>query len=73
MLILSRYPGETIIFGDGDDKIEITVVNIIDGKTRIGINAPKTLPVYRKEIYDRMVSNGEVITSNAVKSESGNC
>lgn len=49
MLVLSRHRDETIIIGDG---IEVTVVDIKGDKVRIGINAPRDIPVHRKEVYD---------------------
>lgn len=51
MLVLSRKIGEKIIIGDN---IEVTVVNIMDGgKIRIGITAPRDVPIARKELFDR--------------------
>jgi carbon storage regulator len=49
MLVLSRKQSETIIIGDD---IEMTVVEIRGDKVRIGIEAPKTVPVHRREVYD---------------------
>ncbi len=49
MLVLSRQRDETIMIGDD---IEITIVDIRGDKVRIGINAPKSVPVHRKEVYD---------------------
>ncbi|MDH3583492.1 MAG: carbon storage regulator CsrA [Phycisphaerae bacterium] len=49
MLVLSRQRDETIMIGDD---IEITVVDIRGDKVRLGINAPTTVPVHRKEVYD---------------------
>ncbi|QXM05167.1 carbon storage regulator CsrA [Crassaminicella indica] len=48
MLILSRKKDESIII---DQKIEIKVIAIEEGKVRLGISAPKDLEVHRKEIY----------------------
>jgi carbon storage regulator len=48
MLVLSRQRDETIMIGDD---IEITVVDIRGDKVRLGINAPKSVPVHRKEVY----------------------
>ncbi|MBF0118062.1 MAG: carbon storage regulator CsrA [Desulfobacterales bacterium] len=48
MLILSRQTNETIMIGDD---IEITVVEVKGSKVRLGINAPKMIPIHRKEIY----------------------
>ncbi len=48
MLILTRKQDESIII---DDKIEITVISIDEGKVRLGISAPKEIAVHRKEVY----------------------
>lgn len=48
MLILSRKDGESIVL---DDNIEIKILEIEDGKVKLGIDAPKDIDIYRKEIY----------------------
>ena len=48
MLVLTRKPKESLIIGDD---IEITVLSVVGEKVRIGIEAPRAVPVYRKEIY----------------------
>lgn len=49
MLVLSRQRDETIKIGDD---IEVTVVDIRGDKVRLGINAPKSVSVHRKEVYE---------------------
>lgn len=49
MLVLSRQRDETIMIGDD---IEITVVDIRGDKVRLGITAPNSVPVHRKEVYE---------------------
>ena len=49
MLVLSRQRDETIMIGDD---IEITVVDIRGDKVRLGIAAPTSVKVYRKEVYE---------------------
>jgi carbon storage regulator len=49
MLVLSRQRDETIMIGD---EIEITVVDIRGDKVRLGINAPRSVQVHRKEVYE---------------------
>ncbi len=49
MLVLSRQKDETIMIGDD---VEITVVDIRGDKVRLGISAPTSIPVHRKEVYD---------------------
>ena len=48
MLVLTRKKNESIVVGDN---IEITVVDIQGDQVRIGINAPKSVSIHRKEIY----------------------
>ena len=49
MLILSRKLNESIIIGDD---IELSIVDIKGDQVKIGINAPKKVKVFRKEVYD---------------------
>lgn len=49
MLVLSRHRQEVICIGDN---VTITVVDIRGDKVRLGIDAPASLPVHRKEVYD---------------------
>lgn len=49
MLVLSRTRDETIMIGDD---IEITIVDVRGDKVRVGINAPASVPVHRKEVYE---------------------
>ena len=49
MLVLSRQKDESIIIGDD---ITITIVDVRGDKVRLGINAPRSISVHRKEIYE---------------------
>ena len=49
MLVLSRKNNESIVIGDG---IVVTIVEIRGDKVRLGIEAPKEVPVHRREVYD---------------------
>ena len=51
MLVLSREIGEIIMIGD-DIEIMICDIRNHGTKIRIGIEAPKAVPVHRKEVYD---------------------
>ena len=48
MLALSRKKDEAIII---NDDIEITVIEIKGDQVKLGITAPKSVPIYRKEVY----------------------
>lgn len=48
MLVLSRQKDESIMVGD---EVEITIVDVRGDKVRLGITAPKAIPVHRKEVY----------------------
>lgn len=48
MLALSRKKDEAIII---NNNIEITIIEIKGDQVKIGISAPKSVPVYRKEVY----------------------
>ena len=52
MLVLSRQRDESIVIGEGDDMVEITIVDVRGDKVRLGITAPKKVSVHRREIYD---------------------
>jgi len=49
MLVLSRKKNESIVI---DDDITIVVVEIRGDKVRLGVEAPKEVPVHRREVYD---------------------
>ena len=48
MLVLTRKGNQSIMIGDG---IEVSVLAIMGEKVRIGIQAPREVPVFRKEVY----------------------
>jgi carbon storage regulator len=48
MLVLTRKSNQSIMIGDD---IEVSVLSIMGEKVRIGIQAPRTIPVFRKEVY----------------------
>jgi len=51
MLALSRKKGETILV---NENIEITILDVKGDQVKIGITAPKEVPIYRKEVYQQI-------------------
>ncbi len=48
MLVLTRKTNQSIMIGDD---IEVSVLAVMGEKVRIGIQAPRSVPVFRKEVY----------------------
>lgn len=49
MLVLSRKKNESIVI---DDRISVMVVEVVGGKVRLGIDAPRNVTVHRQEVFD---------------------
>ena len=65
MLVLSRKKNESIVI---NDDITIVVVEIRGDKVRLGVEAPKEVPVHRREVFDAIHRN-EVATAQKAVSE----
>jgi len=63
MLVLSRQKNQTIMIGD---LIEIAIVDIRGDKVRLGITAPVSIPVHRKEVYEAIQAENEAAANVAV-------
>ena len=53
MLIITRRPGEKVMLGDD---VVVEVIEVSGSSVRIGIAAPRSVPVYREEIYTAIKS-----------------
>lgn len=63
MLALSRKINESIMIGND---IELTVLDVKGDQVKLGIRAPKAVPIYRKEIYVQIQeANQEAVTQSA--------
>ena len=56
MLALTRKKGESLVI---NNNIEITVLEIRGDQIKLGIQAPKDVPIYRKEVYLQIQSENE--------------
>lgn len=52
-LVLDRKAGQRIVIGEGDSQIGIKVVKMSDGRVRLLIEAPRSVPVVRAETLER--------------------
>lgn len=61
MLVLSRKKNESIVI---NDDVKIVVVEIRGDKVRLGIEAPKEVPVHRNEVYEAIRKTSDEQTNN---------
>ena len=66
MLVLSRKKNESIII---NDDITIVVVEIRGDKVRLGVEAPKEVPVHRNEVYEAIRRNQDQVKTPATESD----
>ena len=62
MLVLTRRLNQTIVIRDD---VEVTVIEVRGDQVRIGINAPRDLPVHRKEIWEQIRAENRAAASSA--------
>lgn len=66
MLILTRKKDESIII---DGKIEIRIIEVEDGKVKLGIEAPKDIDIVRKELYKKVKEENITAVESKFKPE----
>lgn len=65
MLALSRKKDESIII---NGNVEITIIEIKGDQIKLGINAPKNVPIYRKEVFEQ-IQEANKEAANSVDAE----
>jgi len=63
MLIITRRPGEKIMVGDD---VVVEVIEVNGSSVRIGIAAPKAIPVYREEIWDAVRAENRAAADSSI-------
>ena len=66
MLALSRKKNEAIVI---NNNIEITILEVKGDQVKIGISAPKEVPVYRKEVYAQIQEANQAANQAAISAE----
>ncbi len=66
MLALSRKKDESIII---NDDIEITIIEIKGDQVKLGISAPKSVPIYRKEVYVQIQEANKEAANSVVSND----
>jgi carbon storage regulator len=69
MLVLSRKKNESIVI---NDDITIVVVEIRGDKVRLGVEAPKEVPVHRNEVYEAIRRNQQQASGGAAREADAN-
>ncbi len=60
MLVLTRKKGQSLMIGQN---VEITIVDIQGDQVRLGINAPKSVMIHRKEVYEEIMHENREASS----------
>ena len=68
MLVLSRSTGEELVI---DGTIVVKVVEVRGGRVRLGITAPRDVPVHRREVYDDIRRRGAIRDDPCATREQG--
>lgn len=63
MLVLSRKKGQSIMIGHD---IEISVIDVQGEQIRLGINAPRSVTIHRKEVFEEIIQENRQAASTAI-------
>ena len=64
MLALSRKPGESVIIGND---IELTILEVKGEQVKVGIKAPKSIAIYRKELFEQIQESNREASNTSEK------
>jgi carbon storage regulator len=63
MLVLSRKKGQSIMIGHD---IEISIIDVQGEQIRLGINAPRSVTIHRKEVFEEIIQENKQAASTAI-------
>jgi len=63
MLILSRKLNEKVVIGDG---VVVSIIEIRGDQVKLGIDAPKTVKVFRQEVYDAIQAENRLAAESTL-------
>jgi carbon storage regulator len=65
MLVFTRRPGDSLMIGD---EIEVKILSVGHDHVRVGISAPRSVPVHRREVYDAIADQNVKASKSLVPS-----
>lgn len=65
MLVFTRRSGESLMIGD---EIEVTILSVGSEQVKVGIAAPRRIPVHRREVYDSILEQNRLASRSQVPS-----
>ena len=66
MLILQRKPGEAVRIGDD---VTVSILSVENGRVRIAIDAPTSIPILRSELIEAIAANRDSVVANTSADE----
>lgn len=60
MLILTRKANQSIVIGDGDNQVIVTLLESSRYQSRLGIKASKKISIHREEVYKRILEQRQI-------------
>ncbi|GAB4236518.1 MAG: carbon storage regulator CsrA [Acidobacteriota bacterium] len=65
MLVFTRKSGESLMIGD---EVEVKILSVGSDSVKVGITAPRSVPVHRREVYDTIVAQNLAASRSGVPS-----
>lgn len=66
MLVLTRRSGESLVIGH---QITVTILEVRHDQVRVGIDAPRSVPVHRQEVYEEVIRENATAVASAEQAQ----